>query len=187
MNSNLFFQFFNEIKENPTKLKRKLLSRLDFSKIYEAPRPMPKEYSEGLPRFFANSIESIESHLDVFWCYMESLGAEHEDVYMRALGESLGGNADFWLYTLAPRSITGYDMFTDLLREEWGKNIDKSIHPNNDCVVEDQADKDDQDNHNKITDNFSYPIDSSSLDLALSVLLNNPLTRENDDEQVSTL
>ena len=141
MNSNLFLQFFNEVKENPTKLKRKLLSGLDFSEVYGAPHPIPKGYSEGLPRFYANSIESIESHLDVFWCYMESLGVEHEDVYMRALGESLGGNADFLLYTLAPWSITRYHMFTYLLRELWGKNINKSIHQNNDCVVEDQADK----------------------------------------------
>ena len=104
---------------------------------------MPKGYNEGLPRLIANSIESIEIHLDSFWCYMESLGTEHEDVYMRALGESLGGNDNFWLYTLAPGSITGYDMFTKLSREEWVKNIDKSIQPNNDCVVEDQSDKDD--------------------------------------------
>ena len=82
MNSNLFVQFFNEIKENPTKLKRQLLAHLDFSEVYEAPHPMPKRYIEGLPRFFANSVESIESHLDALWCYMESLGAEHEDVYM---------------------------------------------------------------------------------------------------------
>ena len=124
---------------------------------------MPNRYSEGLPHFFANSIESIESHLDSFWCYMESLGAEHEDVYMQALGESLGGNVDFWLYTLAPGSITGYNMFTYLLRKAWGRNIDKSIHPNNDCVLEDQADKDDHDNHNKITDDFPYQIDNSCL------------------------
>ena len=142
MNSNLFLQYFQEIKENPTKIKKKLLSDFDFSQVYEAPHPMPKRYSEGLPCFFANSIKSIESHLDDFWCYMESLGAEHEDVYMQALGESLGGNANFWLYTLAPGSITGYDMFTDLLRKEWGESIDESMHPNNDCVVEDQSNKD---------------------------------------------
>ena len=78
-------------------------------------------------------------HSDACWCYMESLGAEHEDIYMRALCESLGCNVDFWLYTLAPRFITKYDMFTDLLIKEWGKSIDKSIQPNNDCVVEDQS------------------------------------------------
>ena len=66
---------------------------------------------------------------------MESLGAKDEDVYMWALGESLGGNVGFWLYQLAPGSITGYDMFTKLLRDEWSKNIDESIQPNNDCVV----------------------------------------------------
>ena len=137
MNSNLFLQYFKEVKENPIKLKKQLLSRFDFSQVYEAPHPMPKTYSEGLPRFFANSIESIKSHVDAFWCYMESLGTEHEDVYMQALGESFRGNANFWLYTLALGSITRYDMFTDLLREEWGKSIDKSIDPNNDCVVED--------------------------------------------------
>ena len=46
------------------------------------------------------------------------MGAEHEDVYMQALCESLGGNADYWLYMLAPGSIPGYNMFTDLLRKE---------------------------------------------------------------------
>ena len=142
MNSNLFVQFFNEIKENPTKLKRKLLSRLDFSEIYEAPHPMPKRYIKRLPRFFANSTESIESHIDACWCYMESMGAKHEDVYMWALCESLGGNADYWLFMLPPGSITGYDMLTDLLRKEWGESIDESMHPNNDFVVEDQSDKD---------------------------------------------
>ena len=84
---------------------------------------------------------------------MESLGTEHEDVYMRSLYEYLGGNTDFWLYTLAPGSITGYDMFTDLLRKEWGKSINKSINPNNDCVVEDQSDEDNQDNHSQIDEN----------------------------------
>ena len=102
----------------------------DFSEIYEAPHPMPKRYSEGLPCFFVNPVESIESHWDDFWCYMESLGAEHDDVYMQALGESLGGNADFWLYTLASGSITGYYMLTDLLRKECGKSIEKSIDLN---------------------------------------------------------
>ena len=86
---------------------------------------MPKKYSKGLPRFFANSIVSIESHLDDFWRYMESLGVENKNVYMRALFESLGGNVDFWLYTLVPGSITGYNMFTKLLREEWGKKSDE--------------------------------------------------------------
>ena len=56
---------------------------------------MPKGYSEGLPRFYANAIESIQKHLDVVWYYMEAYGTEHEDVYMWALCESLGGNADF--------------------------------------------------------------------------------------------
>ena len=78
-------------------------------------------------------------------------------------------------------------MFTNLLKKEWGKSIDKPIDPNNDCVVEDQSDKDDQDNHDEITDDFPYQIDSSSLDPTFSVLLNDPSTQENVDEQVSTL
>ena len=81
---------------------------------------------------------------------------------------------------LAPRSITGYDMFTKLLRDEWGKKLDKSMQPNNDCVVVDQYDKDDQDNHNDMTDEFPYQIDSSLLNPTLSVLLNDPSNQEND-------
>ena len=59
-------------------------------------------------------------------------------------------------------------MFTDLLRKEWGKSIDKSIHPNNDCVVEDQSDEDDQDNHDEIANDCPYQIDSSSLEPTLN-------------------
>ena len=72
-------------------------SPFDFSEILGAPHPMPKGYSEGLPRFYVNAIESIEKHLDAVWYYMEAYGAEDEDVYMRALCESLGGNVDYWL------------------------------------------------------------------------------------------
>ena len=46
---------------------------------------------------------------------MGSQGAKDEDVYMRALGASLDGDAKLWLDHLEPGSITGYDMFTDLL------------------------------------------------------------------------
>ena len=118
---------------------------------------------------------------------MESMGAEHEHVYMRSLCESLGGNADFWLYTLAPGSITEYDMFTDLLIKEWGKSIDKSIHPNNDCVVDDQSDEDDQDNHNEIIDNFPHQIDSSSPDPTVDMPLNDSSMQTSDNDQISIL
>ena len=78
-------------------------------------------------------------------------------------------------------------MFTKLLRDEWGKSIDESIQPNNDCVVVDQSDKDDQDNHNEITDNFLSQIDSSSPEPTMNVPLNDPSIQENDDEQMPTL
>ena len=65
-------------------------------------------------------------------------------------------------------------MFTKLLREEWGKNIDKSIEPNNDCVVEDKSNKDDQDNHNEITQDFLCQIDFSYPKPTVNVPLNDP-------------
>ena len=54
----------------PTQINRVLRkqakpSPFDFSEIPGAPHPMPKGYSEGLSHFYANSIESIERHLDV--------------------------------------------------------------------------------------------------------------------------
>ena len=84
-------------------------------------------------------------------------------------------------------SITGYDMFTKLLREEWGKNIDESIQPNNDCVFEAQSNKHDQDNHSEITYDFPYQIDSSSPDPTLDMYLNDSSMQESDDDQISTL
>ena len=50
---------------------------------------MPNDYTRRMPRFNGNKDISIESHLDILWDYMESRGADKEDVYMQALGESL--------------------------------------------------------------------------------------------------
>ena len=77
-------------------------------------------------------------------------------------------------------------MFIDLLRKEWGESIDESIHPNSDCVVEDQSDKDNQDNHNEITDNIPHQTDSSSPDPIVDMPLNDSSMEESDDDQIST-
>ena len=61
----------------------------DFSEIPRAPHPMPNDYTRRLPQFNGNKDISIESHLDILWDYMEIRGADNEDVYMRALGESV--------------------------------------------------------------------------------------------------
>ena len=118
---------------------------------------------------------------------MEAYRAEDEDVYMQALGESLEGNANFWLYMLAPGSITGNNMFTKLLREEWGKKIDEFIQLDNDGVVEEQSDKDHKDNHKEPTYDFPYQIYSSSPIPTIDMPLNEFLIQENNDEKISTL
>ena len=53
---------------------------------------MPNDYTRRFPRFNENKEISIESHLDILWDYMESRGADNEDVYMRASRESLQGD-----------------------------------------------------------------------------------------------
>ena len=58
---------------------------------------------------------------------MESRGTDNEDVYMQALGESLQEDVQLWFDHLAPGSITGYDMFTDLLINSWSRNTDDSL------------------------------------------------------------
>ena len=78
-------------------------------------------------------------------------------------------------------------MFTDLLRKEWGESIDESIHPNNDFVVEDQSDKDNQDNHNEITDDIPHQTDSSSPDPTVNMPLNESSMQKSDNDQISTL
>ena len=78
-------------------------------------------------------------------------------------------------------------MFTKILREESVKSINKFIQPNNYCVVKDQSDRDDKDNHNEITDNFSYQIDSSFPKPTMNMPLNDPSIQENDDDQMLTL
>ena len=88
---------------------------------------------------------------------MESWGAKDEDVYMCALGASLDRDAKQWFDHLEPGSITGQDMFTDLLIEEWGVDIKHSIEEQlgDDCVNENQFDEDDQESNDEITDESS--------------------------------
>ena len=61
------------------------------------------------------------------------------------------------------------------------------MQPNNECLVEDQSDEDDQDNHSEIMHDFLYQIDSSSPDPTIDIPLNDFSMQENNDEQMSTL
>ena len=87
---------------------------------------------------------------------MEIRGADNEDVYMRALGESLRGDVQLWFDQLAPESITGYDMFTEFLIDKWGRNTDNSLEckSSNDYVVD-----------NQYIDNFLSQLDHSPLEM----------------------
>ena len=57
-------------------------SPFDFFEIPWALHPMPNDYIRRLPQFNGNKDISIESHLDTLWDYMETRGADNEDVYM---------------------------------------------------------------------------------------------------------
>ena len=50
------------------------------------------------------------------------------------------GGVQLWFDHLALESITGYDMFTDLLIDKWGRNTDNSLECNssNVCAVDNQ-------------------------------------------------
>ena len=88
---------------------------------------MPNDYTRRFPQFSGNNDISIEIHLDILWDYMEIIGADNEDVFVWALGESLQGDVQLWFDHLAPGSIIGYDMFTDLLINSWSRNTDDSL------------------------------------------------------------
>ena len=53
---------------------------------------MPNNFTRRLPQLNGNKDIFVESHLDTLWNYIEIRGADNEDVYMRALGESLQGD-----------------------------------------------------------------------------------------------
>ena len=145
------------LEVSPSQLKKQdKQSPFDFSEIPRAPHPMPNDYIMRLPQFSGNNDISIESHLDILWDYMEIRGAENEDVFMRALGESLQGDVRLWFDHLTPGSITRYDMFTDLLIDSWSRNTDKILECqyNNDCAVD-----------NQYIDNVPFQLDHSSLDM----------------------
>ena len=63
------------------------------------------------------------------------------------------GDVQLWFDQLAPETITGYDMFTNLLIDEWGRNTDNSLECeySNDC--------------NQYIDNLLSQLDHSSLEM----------------------
>ena len=67
--------------------------------------------------------------MQMFWDHLEVRVGDDEYVYMWDLGESLDVYTQLWFDHLSPRSINGYDTFTDLLKKEWGENIDEPSDP----------------------------------------------------------
>ena len=128
-------------------------SPFDFYEIPWAPHPMPNDYIRRLPQFSGNNDISIESQLDTLWNYMEIRGVNNEDVYMQALGESLQEDVQLWFDHSAPGSVTGYDMFTDLLIDIWSRNTDDSL----DCES--------RNDYNQYIGNMLSQLDHSSLDM----------------------
>ena len=109
---------------------------------------------------------------------------------MHALGASLDGDATLWFNHLEAGSITRYDMFTDLLIEEWGVGIKQSIKEElgDDCVNENQFDEDNQGSNDEIANDCPSGFDFSSLEQTVDMPLNDSSMQENDDnEQISTL
>ena len=72
----------------------------------------------------------------MFYGRIWNLKALKMKMFKCALGASLDGDAKLWFDHLEPGSITGYDMFTHLLKENWGRNIYESIEEQsgNDCL-----------------------------------------------------
>ena len=64
-------------------------SPFDFSMIHGAPHDLPEKYFDKLPRFNGSSVIPIEEHIESVCNYMDSYGAEAEDVYMVSLKASL--------------------------------------------------------------------------------------------------
>ena len=66
------------------------------------------------------------------------------------------GDVQLWFDHLALGSITGYDMFTNLLIDSWSRNTDKILEcqSSNDCVVD-----------NQYIDNVLSQLDHSSPDM----------------------
>ena len=118
---------------------------------------------------------------------MEVRGADDEDVYMWDLGESLNGDARLWFDHLAPGSVIGYDMFTDLLKNEWCENIDEPSEPqsSNDCDVEDKFDEDDRDYDDDISSDCPYQFDFSSPELMVSVLVSKFMSESSINRNVT--
>jgi hypothetical protein len=85
---------------------------------------LPENYMKSLPKFTGEGDLTTTEHIVFFYQFVDILGVEHEDVYMRLLVQNFEGQVRTWFRGLPVDSIPSYnDLETSFIRQ-WGEKKD---------------------------------------------------------------
>jgi len=83
-----------------------------------------------VPKFLGNNTVSGEDHLKAFQNVMDNFKVEHEDVFMKSFMQSLVDEAKEWYKGLPDRSISSWDDFKRMFKEQYSDKTDPSFFVN---------------------------------------------------------
>jgi hypothetical protein len=76
---------------------------------------------KNLPRFTGEGDLTSDKHIIFFDQFVDILGLEHEDVYLRLLFQTFEGQVRAWFQSLLAGSILSYDALEYAFLRQWGK------------------------------------------------------------------
>ncbi|HEX4849980.1 MAG TPA: hypothetical protein VFV08_04190, partial [Puia sp.] len=118
----------NQFDRQPMQLDR--FRQLVFDGIPGYPNPIDKHLRLQVPKFLGNNTVSGEDHLKAFQNVMDNFEVEHEDVFMKSFMQSLIDEAREWYKNLPDRSISSWDDFKRMFKEQYGDKTDPSFFVN---------------------------------------------------------
>jgi hypothetical protein len=85
---------------------------------------LPENYIKNLPKFAGEGDLTPSEHINFFDQFIDILGLEHEDVYLRLFVQTFEGRVRTWFQSLPARSILFYDALEDAFLRQWGERKD---------------------------------------------------------------
>jgi hypothetical protein len=79
---------------------------------------------KSLPKFTGEGDLTTTEHMALFDQFVDILGIEYEDVYMRLFVQTFEGQVKTWFRGLPANSITTYDELETAFLRQWGEKKD---------------------------------------------------------------
>jgi hypothetical protein len=85
---------------------------------------LPKNYMKNLSKFTGEGELTATEHINFFDKFVDILGLDHKDVYLRPLVQTFEGQVRTWFRGLSAYSIGSYDELESAFLIQWGERKD---------------------------------------------------------------